>query len=298
MFWEFMIVLFLLLVIGIVGGWCCTTPTTPFLRYHRLLYYTDSHAKPTELQVPIFYINLDRDIDQNQVMQHHLKRFSSDIHRISGVDASAIHNLTADTIGAIEFVNGYDQLSKADLARTLSHICAIYQAYQSGAGMALILEDDARLDLLHVGHVDLVDISQRAPDDWSLIQLFYAFEDELERLKRFGPADPDAFGFYQYNGKKARPYATTAYLIRRRGMRRILQSCHIDPTVPLGKQTIVVAPRHGSPTTGSSDCFLNELVSTYILYPSIIFPNNLDESDHSTRSLHLVEEYLSKPPPS
>ena len=75
-------------------------------------------------------------------------------------------------IDGINYYNDYDNLTPSEVACTLSHLKAIYIAYEKGYEKALILEDDVLFYLLPFWTEDIDAILQKAPKDWEVIRLF------------------------------------------------------------------------------------------------------------------------------
>ena len=114
------------------------------------------------------------------------------------------------------------------LGTSLSHLEAVYAAYDDGASVALIMEDDARWDLLPTWSSDLEKFVERLPEDWTVTQLS-ALGDYAETTKLFYD--------WQRERKNApgqslttlpkgsrRLSGTQAYLISRKGMSRLVKA--------------------------------------------------------------------------
>ena len=114
------------------------------------------------------------------------------------------------------------------LGASLSHLEAIYKAYDDGANAALILEDDAKPDLMPTWSTDLDSYVERLPEDWTLVQLSaLGRESAVETL------------FFDWQRERSRApgkslstlpkgvrrlQGTQAYLISRRGMSRLVKA--------------------------------------------------------------------------
>lgn len=114
------------------------------------------------------------------------------------------------------------------LGASLSHLEAIYKAYDDGASAALILEDDAKPDLIPTWSTDFDGYVERLPEDWTLVQLSaLGRESAVETL------------FFDWQRERSRApgkslstlpkgvrrlKGTQAYLISRRGMSRLVKA--------------------------------------------------------------------------
>lgn len=114
------------------------------------------------------------------------------------------------------------------LGASLSHLEAIYKAYDDGASAALILEDDAKPDLIPTWSTDFDGYVERLPEDWTLVQLSaLGRESAVETLffdwQRARSRAPGKSLSTLPKGVR-RLKGTQAYLISRRGMSRLVKA--------------------------------------------------------------------------
>ena len=84
--------------------------------------------KLDKIDIPIFYINLDRSEDRRKVMEKQLKVISTNYERVSAVDGKKMTNKIDDQVDDISFQNEYPELTFSEIGCTLSHIKAIRKA--------------------------------------------------------------------------------------------------------------------------------------------------------------------------
>ena len=104
-----------------------------------------------------FYINLDRSSDRREHMEKTFNSRFETFNRIQAVDG----NLLQDT----------GNITKYELATTMSHIKAVKIAYDSGLEDVIIMEDDMRIDYIQYWDKSVRDIVKAAPSDVECLQL-------------------------------------------------------------------------------------------------------------------------------
>tara|TARA_B110000008_G_scaffold26052_2_gene23440 strand:- start:4615 stop:6846 length:2232 start_codon:yes stop_codon:yes gene_type:complete len=117
-----------------------------------------------------------------------------------------------------------------ELATCMSHLKAIREAYERGDNMALILEDDAVLDLSNMDK-NMNHFVESAPEDWEILQLF------VQHMKLIGHYNHMSDPWVFWHGKN---WGATAYVINRRGMRKLLEKMYKGNSLTF-EESIVVA---------------------------------------------------------
>ena len=146
-------------------------------------------------------------------MEKQLKAVASNYQRVIAVDGKKMYDKFADSVDGLNFENEYPNLSFSEIGCTLSHIKAIRMAYDKGYNKALIIEDDLLFYLYPFWKNSIEDIAKKAPDNWSIIQL-YSIKEECNLEEE---------SFLKYN-KKLECWGTSVYLINRKGMYNILKT--------------------------------------------------------------------------
>jgi GR25 family glycosyltransferase involved in LPS biosynthesis len=135
-----------------------------------------------KINVPMYYINLDRSEDRRESIEEQLEGTSVKATRISAVDGKKIDlgKKTYITLDGkvVKYSTGdvKKKFSKSELGCTFSHLHAIDVAYKNGDKLALIVEDDIFLGLAATWKENLTDIIATMPADWGAIQLFTSLE--------------------------------------------------------------------------------------------------------------------------
>ena len=189
-----------------------------------------SNDHPTvvdKINIPVYYINLEKSIDRNKFIQDQFKKYDIQGTRIDGIYGKNLA-FQGDVIKLrdgknVKFVNtftskngvwktgDYDN-SPGELGCTLSHIKAIYNAYTNGDNYALIMEDDVSFVLYPYWLTDLQKIMIEAPKDWNIITLYNLSNAHRQSKNKYTKC------------KLSFPcWSTAAYIINRKGMENVLR---------------------------------------------------------------------------
>jgi GR25 family glycosyltransferase involved in LPS biosynthesis len=241
-------------------------------------------------QIPVYYINMDKDIDRRKYMEsqlpYHFKRY----YRIPGVNGKLIKNKNHDIVDGIEFFNEFNNNSTSEIGCTLSHLLSIKTAYDNGEEVACIMEDDVYMNLLNVQGESLDDFVKTINNnlDWEILQLYYHNSNNLN--KNFIKIKD--YTLHLHNKGKY-TYSTAFYIINRKGMEKILSNMGNNPFYLLKKMSM----------EGVADYIIYDQAKTYTLNPSIIIPNNTEidstihtdhTNDHLKSSFNTLKKYENK----
>jgi GR25 family glycosyltransferase involved in LPS biosynthesis len=239
----------------------------------------DTFSKQTRINpidIPVFYINLDRSIERNNYLINELNKYKVENYkRISAVDGSKIKNTKTDTIDDITFINNYNKIKNNEIGCTLSHIKAIYNMYINNYNTALIVEDDSSFILSKLWKYKLSELIKNVPPDWGIIQLWCSniklTDNKLYREYNFGD------------------FGAVAYLINRKGANDIIKNTGF-PDIKLGETTNGIL----YPPIGVADSFIYELTKTYVLNVPLIIPfNNLNYPSTIQPTVHSVNTLIT-----
>lgn len=257
--------------------------------------YNSQNPTDYKLEYPIFYINMDKHEERRLHIETQLEKVSDKYHRVPGFNGYLIQNTLNDNIGGVEFENFYKKLKKPEIGCCISHILAIKQAYESGAEIAMICEDDIYLGTYSI-IPKLSEVTSKVPENWEILQLYCIFNNSMfnrhqKKYKKFIENDIDKdYIFVKREYPKTAFTTNLAYLINRKGMQKILDKVyggtdiiHIKPV--LNTKNKVYPPK------GQADFFLYDLVDNcYAILPNLFFPNNaeLESTIHINHTaLHL-----------
>ena len=241
-------------------------------------------------QIPVYYINMDKDIDRKEYMESQLPNHFERYYRIPGVNGKLIKNRNHDIVDGIEFFNEFNDNSVSEIGCTLSHLLAIKTAYENGEEIACIMEDDVYMNLLNIQDESLDDFVKKINNnlDWEILQLYHFKSNNLN--KNFIKIKDYTLHLHQ-KGKYT--YSTVSYIINRKGMKKILSIIGNNPFFLLKKMS----------SECSSDIILYDQVKTYTLNLSLVIPNNteLDSTIHTDhtyghlkKSLNTLKKYENK----
>lgn len=264
---------------------------------HNFSNNTDS--KNFYSDIPVYYINMDKDNDRRENIENQLKKYFLKYQRVKGFNGYKIKNSKEDVVDDIKFKNNYIELTNSEIGTVVSHINAIKTSHENGDDIALIMEDDIDLSCLSFNDVNITEILKNAPRDWEIIKLFYMYEKDNFKIV-------DIQKNYQYilENLEDPTYSAVSYIINRKGMEKILNHSY-----NYSNNTINIKKEKGFPKLGLADYYLYDLTKTYLLKPCIFFPNNTklkstihDEDtifyDHSynhlKKSIDIVKYYSKK----
>ena len=221
----------------------------------------------SKIDVPIYFINLDKDVNRRNFILDQLNGLKSDsFKRIPGI-------LGKD----VRYKYQNYKYSDGELGCMLSHIKALKELRDSNNEYALILEDDASFRLSYKWKYKLSEICNKLPKNWITCQLYFIPSKEENLVK----------GILKSDGA----WSTAAYLISKVGAVEILNKIDQFSLLNLNVEPL-------------ADHLLFRIFKerSYRLYPRLIFTDNQmnpsilhPEQDkwHSGIGLKIIEEINS-----
>lgn len=229
------------------------------------------NKKNIKIHIPIYYINLDRSIDRMNNITNQFKKFNIlNFKRIKAIDGRDIKNKETDRIDNITFFNNYNNLTKYEIACTLSHLKAIIEAYNNNLKEVLIIEDDCSFDLLNIWDYNLENIIDMCPKNWEIIQLFSVNTFDLDNKNIY---------FIEHK-VGIESSSTVAYIINKKGIEKIINN--IKPFITLGKKI----KNNLFPRLGTSDNFIYDIATTYTINIPLFYPDN-SKFDSTIHNYHI-----------
>ena len=121
----------------------------------------DPNESLIESKIPyrIYYINMDRSRDRNELMRSQSQLTGKHLHRVEAIDGSALKNPFKGDI------------SDGEYGRLMSHLKAITTAFEDDVDVCVIMEDDESILLALYWDKSLADLVREAPKDWTVINL-------------------------------------------------------------------------------------------------------------------------------
>ena len=215
-----------------------------------------------KINVPVYYINLDRSPQRKKFMEHQFDRYNiTNYKRIAGIDGKQLNNILKDNINGTIFTNNYHDLTKNEVGCLLSHLKAIKTAYDNNLDQVLILEDDCSLDLMFFWEDKLTYLLNKLnKPDWEIFQLYTGNCIDFNSKK-----------CSLQTGKKD-CWGCVGYLINRKGMEKIINF------IKTNNQNEIILGKYFNnklfPTRGQSDIFLYQIAKTYYLDTPLFCTNN------------------------
>lgn len=129
------------------------------------------------INFPKYYINLDKSKDRNNNMINQIQNYKiKNIKRISAFNGNDIKSIKNGIINGYKYYNKNDNnLTKNELAITMSHLYAIYIASNEGNENVIIFEDDVEFTLAPYWKKNLNNIINELPKNTDILSLTYKF---------------------------------------------------------------------------------------------------------------------------
>ena len=171
------------------------------------------------VELPIFYINLDRSEDRNNLLLKNIKETSElftnkniklNVKRISAIDGkikNILHNQFMDNIVTLK--------TDSELGCLCSHLIAIKNAYEKGYELAFICEDDVDLKPLYNNYDLFLESTKYIDNNYEIIQTYV-----INQLENEKSSYNTILPFLHWDTKF---YSTASYIITRKGMKRIVE---------------------------------------------------------------------------
>ena len=136
--------------------------------------------------IPLFYINLDNELDRNSNIENVLQKYNLDGTRVDAINGKT-YNKNYIIVNKKKYnfvINTKKRPNMGQYATCLSHIKAIITMKDRNIDYGIICEDDLDFYLLnrfkHI--VNLENIISEAPDDWDMIKLHSSNPKILNKL--------------------------------------------------------------------------------------------------------------------
>jgi GR25 family glycosyltransferase involved in LPS biosynthesis len=166
----------------------------------------------------IYWINLNSAIERKKHMKHVLTAFENIPKvRISATDGNTLKVRNKFILPLVPVTNNVNlRITNKEYACLLSHLETIRQFSKSDYNYALILEDDASLDVMKYWHTSFDNVIKNAPSDWEIIKLF-SFENSNSTLYK-------KIEFPCFNKKTPKcSTSTMAYIINKKSAIKIIR---------------------------------------------------------------------------
>jgi len=242
--------------------------------------YDPSKDVSQYVDIPIYYINLNRSTDRNATMIQRFQTYGiTDYTRVQGVDGSddPSVNYSAD----FRFIT----ITSGEIGCTLSHLRAIKMAYDRGLPYALIMEDDTSFDLVPLWDRPLSAWVREAGRNWRILQLYSNYN-----YAKIPKSKYQTLFSTQRNCR-----GCVAYIINRDGMKAVLKRAW-DGT------KFIISKDYAS--SGEADIYVYSLAGynqRYLTYPPLFIPFNVStpstfhshhDLDHMKQTIVCLDTYL------
>ena len=214
----------------------------------------DSNCKINFIDA-ILWINLLKSCDRKIEMKNILNNIDIPNIRINAVNAENL-----DYYKLINLENENKELSKYEIACTLSHIKAIYKLKNMDGSYFMICEDDISFNNLKYFKKNLEDIIKESPA-FDILILNKICDQELNNT------------YIKWNNSKINFFSTASYIISRNGIKKICDLVEYNADVFIFNKKINVA-----------DVFIYKYVDTYVYKYNFIDVNIYDSTINNCNS--------------
>jgi hypothetical protein len=208
--------------------------------------------------VPIFYINLDKDVERRSCLEAQLAQYNATATRVAGV--LAVPDLLSRCV-----LPENSGLTLPEIACTFAHLLTL-QRYlnESDAPVALILEDDVDLSICERWNFTLREFLDRVPVSWDCIQLVNSQVNQTP----------------QWHARGNNDWGTVAYLITRDFAAELVRAHLLDERLaPYAREN-----KHPA----RAECVLfhtPRVFSVSLLSYHVSFPSNIHQ--HHVHEVHV-----------
>ena len=164
------------------------------------------------VDLPIFYINLDRSQDRFELFNNQIKKYNINPNQVTRI--SAVDGKTLDLSSVPYKIHKDSQNNRPVIACMLSHFKAIKEAYESHHPYAVIMEDDCNFEYVPFQRYKLSDIANFLGETYNVMQLATTGSNDENKKLQMSPK-------FIIPGYKD---STVAYIISRIGMKNILDT--------------------------------------------------------------------------
>lgn len=238
-----------------------------------------------KIDVPIYYINMDKDTGRKTFMEKQLDSLSS-VTRIPGIvlKDQKQYNITGT----------FSKMSSEEIGCTLAHLNAAKQLLEDDLDFALVCEDDASFSLSNIWRHSLSRVGEeltKLNKYWTTCHLFHWLKNKSNRYYEVLPLE--------YN---ICSWGAVAYLISKKGAQALSNITTSFTEFDKSELSTSINNLINIENLPADDLLYNLKNSRgYMIQPSIIFPNNADfESSlhtkhtniHVQRCHDIIEENL------
>ena len=241
--------------------------------------YTEFFANNSKLNLPIYYINMDKDKDRNEFMKDQLK--DNNYKRIPGVNVKNQTKYKIDVKSKFEM-----PLKDSEIGCTLAHLNAIHAFLNDKHEYGLICEDDANFELINYWNIslqDIINLLNEKDSNWTTCMIYNSLITNEKNYKVI-------------ELKENKPlYGTVAYLISRKYAQYIKELTNNFTIFKNDKDVDARADYY---------LYYNKKSNPYLLSPSIINlnkntnssidPNNKDRDKNNFITSDMIKDYLTK----
>ena len=207
------------------------------------------------VNLPIFYINLDRSLDRFELFNNQIKKYNIDPNQVTRI--SAVDGKTLDVATIKHKIHKDSKNDLPVISCMLSHFKAIKEAYESHHPYVVIMEDDCNFEYVPFQRYKLSDIANFLGETYNVIQLTtitYNYENKKLKMspKFIIPGYKDS---------------CVAYVINRIGMKNILDKL-MDPNteIHLADTTIYILAEQSCYLTKPYFIYFNSTITNTTIH--------------------------------
>lgn len=166
----------------------------------------------TTLDLPIWILNLERDVEKRQFMKNRLNNLGLNFEFIKAIDGNTLSEVDLSVYSKTFAVRDFGrELTPGELGCAISHIRMWQKLVDSEHGEALILEDDV---LIGWALIQVLNNRDKLPTDYQHLN--------LSTKARQQPKGEIITDIYRASNHIERPYSAEAYLITKSGAQKLI----------------------------------------------------------------------------
>ena len=243
--------------------------------------------------IPIFVINLPMSKDRLNRIKYQMNKYKINFKFVTAVDGKNIQKikqyyfLVPYKESNLYFYNNSKKILKGELGCVLSHINTIIECYHQNIEIALILEDDIDISYGDTWDKTIKTLIRTAPKEWEYLSIGSECDSKNEEWSPYG----------------ANCFGCQSYIINRKGMKKILDTCMnknifiLDTQLTLNNKPLAEQDYQEYRDTGdfcSADLYIPYILQSYFYKYPLLQVNNNHEKFNSLIHPHHTKSHISQ----
>ena len=238
--------------------------------YRNFISVIGDNDLSTKIKMPIYVINLKSSKKRYDLMKIQENKHNLKFNFIQAISGDKLENLEMGEFeynGNIFNYTNDSEITKNEIACTLSHLMSMYTSLKNNDKCCLILEDDISFIPFTIIDTSLEKICNHAPNDWEWISCV-RLNCEPEKL----------YSYKKYIINNC--YSTASYIINNMGMKKIIDTLYNYKTNTFNLKKIYSRINFNY-VNNAADNLLPNIINSYFT-KDIFMTNEYESTIHST----------------